>query len=135
VTYSEAFRNVVAHHKDVVRRYNDRFTDTADLRKHGETLTAAQKAMAVLQADAEQCRRLASFVLDAKARERATRLARTGTPNPQAYRLGLTQVRNELPNLWRASEDGFVAGSDYGLLALLVPSVGDEVQRGNFSKA
>lgn len=45
----------------------------------------------------------------------------------------LNEVAKENPNLWRAWQSGYLADGDYGTLALLVPSVSGDVERGKYA--
>jgi len=96
------------------------------------TLPPARRAMAELQADPVKARRAASWHLDHLAKQKNKNVSVTDPV--AAYRRALADVQNQFPNLARCAEDGYIDGNDYQLLAMLVPSVGGEIERGNYSR-
>jgi len=134
VDYEMAYRKVIQANRELVRRYNDHYGETVDVKKLGaDTLTTAQREMAGLLADPEKTQTLAGYVIDHLAKRKLTNVG--GLANPvEAYRRALVEVRKENPSLDRAAEDGFIAATDFELLAMLVPSIAGEVERGNYSR-
>lgn len=131
VNYKIALVKVLEANPELKRRYDS--GNTADVKSYADTLTAAQRAMVLLVNDPERTRFLASSVLNHLAHQHIDRNRGDIAANPAAaYRRALSAVRQQYPSLGIAAESGFIADTDFQLLALLIPAVGD-VQRGNFS--
>lgn len=96
----------------------------------------ARQVMDELLSDPQRTRKLAGFVLDKLAREKLVNRGEGSDPNPpEAYRRALNECRQQYPSLDRASRDGFISDTDFELLAMLVPAVAGEVERGNYGHA
>lgn len=116
-----------------LRRRYDR--GNADVRSYADALTAAQRAMALLVADPERTRLLAGSLIDHLAHQHIDRNRGDAADPAAAYRRALSAVKQEHPSLGVAAESGFIADTDFALLALLVPAVAGEVERGNYRQA
>ncbi len=128
--YRTAFRRACAENPELVMQYT--FGDIAVVKSY-ETLSPAQQAMAGLLADLDKVRTLARSVLDSLARRKLQNVG-PGVAFPvDEYKRALANVRSANPSLARAATDGFIADSDWDLLALLIPAVAGAVERGEYA--
>ena len=131
--YRTAFYAVKAASPELYRKYY--LGADAPVKMYGaDTLTAAQREMALLVADSGKTQVLAGWAVDRLAK-RQLENAGAGIADPRAeYKNALAIVRRENPTLARAESDGFIDSKDFALLALLIPAVAGEVERANFSR-
>jgi hypothetical protein len=127
--YRTALYAVVRNNDGLTHRYA--YGDGGSVKTQaGDTLTPAQREMALLLADPGKTMTLAGFALDKLAREK---LRNKNIDDPvAAYRRALSKCKQDYPALARAASDGFLADTDFVTLALLIPSVAGEVERGNY---
>jgi hypothetical protein len=134
VKYREAFLSVMKAKPDLAKRYAYGSDAVVTKKYDGDTLTPAQKEMAILVADAGKVQTLAGWRIDELAREQLRNVG-AGVPDPvDAYRRALDDVRKKYPSLARAALDGFIDNKDFQLLGLLIPSLAGEIQRGNYRR-
>ncbi len=99
-----------------------------------DSLTPAQREMVILLADALKVQTLAGRAVDTLARRQLVNVGRGVAIPTDELRKAYINVRNENPSLAEAERTGFIDEKDFPLLALLVPAVSAEVERGNFSR-
>jgi hypothetical protein len=128
--YRTAWQAVTAANPTRFKQYAFGDSETGLKTYSDDTLTAAQREMALLLADPGKTMTLAGFALDKLAREK---LRNKNIDDPvAAYRRALSECKQDYPALARAASDGFLADTDFVTLALLIPSVAGEVERGNY---
>lgn len=134
----EFMRNEGCDYRTALYRVNRTNNDLSRAYHYAETeepkgLSAAQKAMNELLNDPAETKVLAGFCLDSLARKKLVNVGAGVTDPIERYRRALTECQREYPNLARAAADGFLGDQDFATLALLVPSVAAEVERGNYA--
>jgi hypothetical protein len=127
-SYRDALYAVVRNDDGLNRRYVYGENETV----RSAPLTAAGKEMASLVADPGRVMVLAGFAIDRLVQAKM-RNKRTDDPVSE-YRGALASCRQEYPALARAAADGFLSDSDFATLALLIPSLAGEVEKGRFAQ-
>jgi hypothetical protein len=133
VNYRTAYYKVLEGDQALSDRYN--YGSDAVIAKvyDADSLTPAQREMANRLADTGKTQVRAGWALDTLARRKLVNVR--GITDPlDAYRRALAEVRSENPSLAAVAESGYIAADDWKLLAMLIPSVAGEVERGNYAR-
>lgn len=107
------------------------FGDNASVKNYD--LSAPRREMVLLVNDPEKTRRLASALLDKKAREKLINIGPGVSDLNGAYRTALSECRAQYPSLATAAESGYISADDFALVAMLVPSTAREIEEGRYS--
>jgi len=130
--YRTAFFKVAKADQVLSRRYSHGVSVS---KAYADTLTAAQRGLAELQADPSRAKTLAGFVEDKLARPLLVNVG-AGVADPlERYRQALALVREQYPSLERCARDGFVADGDYQLVGLLIPALQGEIEKDGFKSS